>query len=113
MKLRRIKYKNYSIISELKKLNKIDDQFVFLVEGLTLEEIIGIKIELFSRHLNYKLFGFPLWKSVPNMVKDALIKISFKLASNKSEASRMLGVDLKDYKKHLKQFGYELERNLK
>ena len=47
------------------------------------------------------------------MVRDALIKISFKLASNKSEASRMLGVDLKDYKKYLKQLGYELERNLK
>ena len=111
--MKRIKYRNYSIINELKKNKLIDDQFIFICVRLTLEDIIGIKIELFSRHINYKLFGFPLWKSVPDMVRDALLKVSFKIASNKSEASRMLGVDLSDYKKYLKQFGYQLERNLK
>ena len=109
--MKRLKYKNYSIIKELKKNNSIDDQFIMMCDALTLEDIIGIKVELFSRHINYKLFGFPLWKSVPDMVREALLKVSFKIASSKSEASRMLGVDLSDYKKYLKQFGYELERN--
>tara|TARA_Y100001963_G_C6603742_1_gene363772 strand:- start:217 stop:552 length:336 start_codon:yes stop_codon:yes gene_type:complete len=111
--MKRIKYKNYSIIKELKKNKLIDDQFIIICDSLKLEDIIGIKIELFSRHLNYKFFGFPLWKSVPDMVRDALLKVSFKIAASKSEASRMLGVDLSDYKKYLKQFGYELERNTK
>tara|TARA_Y100000592_G_scaffold46384_1_gene73616 strand:+ start:5244 stop:5579 length:336 start_codon:yes stop_codon:yes gene_type:complete len=111
--MKRIKYRNYSIIKELKKNKLIDDQFILICDSLKLEDIIGIKIELFSRHLNYKLFGFPLWKSVPDMVRDALLKVSFKIAASKTEASRMLGVDLSDYKKYLKQFGYELERNTK
>ena len=111
--MKRLKYRNYSIIRELKTKKQIDDQFVIMCDSLKLEDIIGVKIELFSRHINYKLFGFPLWKSVPDMVRDALLKVSFKIASNKSEASRMLGVDLSDYKKYLKQFGYELERNTK
>ena len=74
----RLKYKNYSLIKELKKNNLIDDQFIVICDALTLEDIIGIKVELFSRHINYKLFGFPLWKSVPDMVRDALLKVSFK-----------------------------------
>ena len=111
--MRQIKYKNYSIILELKKSKKIDEQFVHMCENLTLEEIIGLKVELFSRHLNYKFFGFPLWKSVPHMVRDALLKVSFKIAASKTEAARILGVDLSDYKKYLKQFDYELERNTK
>ena len=52
--MKRIKYRNYSIINELKKNKLIDDQFIFICDRLTLEDIIGIKIELFSRHINNK-----------------------------------------------------------
>jgi len=104
------KYKNYSLINELKKENKLDSQFVFQIEALTLEEIIGIKLETMCRNLNFKFYSFPLWNSISRIVRDALLKSTFNIASSKSEAARILGIDLKSYKKYLKEYGYEVQR---
>ena len=37
--MKRIKYRNYSIINELKKNNSVDDQFIMMCDALTLEDI--------------------------------------------------------------------------
>ena len=107
--MKEINYKNYSKISELKKMNKIDDQFVFYVESLSIEDLIAIKIESITRNLNFKFFNFPLWKSFHTITSEALITAVFGIASNNSEAARILGIDLKQYKNYLSKFGYEIK----
>jgi len=107
--MKEVNYKNYSKISELKKMNKIDDQFVFYVESLSIEDLIAIKIESITRNLNFKFFNFPLWKSFHTITSEALITAVFGIASNNSEAARILGIDLKQYKNYLSKFGYEIK----
>lgn len=108
MKEKEIHYKNYSKISELKSLNKIDDQFVFYIESLSLEDIIAIKLETFMKSVNYKFFNFPLLKTSQTIVSEALMNVVFGLASNHAEASRMLGINMKQYQRYLSKFGYKI-----
>ena len=107
--MKEINYKNYSKISELKKMNKIDDQFVFYIESLSIEDLIAIKRESTMKNLNFKFFNFPLWKSFHSITSEALIVAVFGVASNNSEAARILGIDLKQYKNCLSKFGYEIK----
>ena len=107
--MKEINYKNYSKISELKKMNKIDDQFVFYIESLSLEDLISCKLESTMKNLNFKFFNFPLWKSFHTITSEALITAVFGIASNNSEAARILGIDLKQYKNYLSKFGYEIK----
>lgn len=106
--MKEIKYKNYSKISELKSLNKIDDQFVFYIESLSLEDIITIKIESMMKSLNFKFFNFPIWKSMHTITSEALINSIITVANNNSEAARLLGIDLKLYRNYLSKFGYSI-----
>ena len=107
--MKEIYYKNYSKISELKSLNKIDDQFVFYIETLTLEDLISIKLETVMRNLNFKFFNFPLWKTTHKIVAEAMINSVITVAKNNSEAARILGLDLKQYRNYLSEFGYEIK----
>ena len=90
-------------------MNKIDDQFVFYVESLSLEDLISCKLESTMKNLNFKFFNFPLWKSFHTITSEALINAVFGVASNNSEAARILGIDLKQYKNYLWKFGYEIK----
>ena len=107
--MKEIYYKNYSKISELKNLNKIDDQFVFYIETLSLEDIITIKLESMMKSINFKFFNFPLWRSMHTIVSEALINSVITIASNNSEAARLLGIDLKLYRNYLSKFGYSIK----
>lgn len=107
--MKEIYYKNYSKISELKKLNKIDDQFVFYVETLALEDLISIKLETTMRNLNFKFFNFPLWKTTHKIVSEALVNSIINIANNNSEAARLLGLDLRQYRNYLAEFGYDIK----
>jgi len=106
--MKKIEYKNHSIISQLKNLNKIDDQFVFYIENLSLEELISIKLESTLRSLNFKFFNFPLWHNTHKIVSEALVNAAINLSNNNSEASRLLGLDLSQYRNYLAEFGYEV-----
>ena len=107
--VKELHYKNYSKLSELKKMNKIDDQFVYYLESLSLEDIISIKLELIMRSLNFKFFNFPLWKSFHKITSEALVNSIINIASNNSEACRILGIDMNQYRRCLKEFGYEIK----
>ena len=107
--MKEIKYKNYSKISELKSLNKIDDQFVFYIESLSLEDLISIKLESTMQLLNFKFINFPLWKSFHTITSEALIGSTITVADNNSEAARLLGIDLKLYRNYLSKFGYSIK----
>jgi hypothetical protein len=66
--------KNISIIRKLKKERKLPEEMEVFVSNISLEDLIALKLELAGKPVNGKLFGIPIWKSVPFIVREALLK---------------------------------------
>ena len=98
--------KNYSVINKLKADKKISDSVLIELDGLSLEEIIAIKLELTTRFLCGKLYGLPLWRVTRQTVTDALLKTALSISKTKKEASRFLGIDYSEYNKLLKTVSF-------
>ena len=96
--------KNYSVINKLKADKKISDSVLIELDGLSLEEIIAVKLELTTRFLCGKLYGLPLWRVTKQTVTDALLKTALSISKTKKEASRFLGIDYSEYNKLLKKY---------
>ena len=58
----------YSFRKKLKNQNKIDDDFEIVLNNLTLEEVISLKLELSSEYINSKLYNFPIWNNITYIV---------------------------------------------
>jgi hypothetical protein len=96
--------KDRSISSKLKREKRVTDEFEIMLASLTLEEIIGLKLELASRSMNGLLYGFPLWSALNNICKDAVLRYAISASRSHGEAARMLGVDRVILKKIYKKF---------
>jgi len=94
----------YSIANKLKSEGKINEKFEIMLSSLTLEEIIGLRLELAAKSVNYKLYGLNLWSSVPNMVKDGILKYVYSAARTKGEMASFLGLDKSVLKRLLKKY---------
>jgi len=94
----------YSISNKLKSENKIDERFEIMLSSLTLEEIIGLRLELAAKSVNYKLYGLNIWHKVPDMVKDGVLKYVYSAARTKGEMASFLGIDKSMLKKLLKKY---------
>tara|TARA_R100001082_G_scaffold41394_1_gene21991 strand:- start:278 stop:658 length:381 start_codon:yes stop_codon:yes gene_type:complete len=93
-KQRRLQGKNkyYSLARKLRRENKTDDHFEVMLSQLTLEEVIGLKLELASKVLGGRLYGLPVWSSMHAIVQDAVLKWVLSASRTKGEAIRFLGV---------------------
>lgn len=98
------KNKHHSLINKLKKENKIDDKFQATLSSLTLEEIIGLKLEQSSKILNGRQFGLPLWRTLDFVVKEAVMKWVISASRTDVEAARYLGLDTRDFYSFRKMF---------
>tara|TARA_R100000008_G_scaffold85823_1_gene76788 strand:+ start:3900 stop:4265 length:366 start_codon:yes stop_codon:yes gene_type:complete len=98
---------NYSIASKLRKSKKSNTEFEIMLNNLSLEEIIGLKLELAAKAAGGKLYGIPLWNSLTDIAKDATFKYALSACSTKKEAALFLGIDLKTL--YLLQKKYETE----
>ncbi len=101
------KNKHYSLINKLKRNNKITDEFQVMFNSLTLEEVIALKLELASRSVGGKLFGFPIWASMIDVTKDAVLKYVMSSARTKGEAARFLGIQKSHLNKLLRKYETE------
>ena len=50
-------HSSYSIAKELRKENKINNEFEAMLSHLTMEEIIALKLELATRSVGGKFYG--------------------------------------------------------
>jgi transcriptional regulator of acetoin/glycerol metabolism len=96
--------KNYSVIRKLRNEGKTNEQFEVAVGMLSLEELIALKLELASKSVGGKLYGLPLWYSLPDIVKDAVLKYALSAARTKMEAARFLGVNKEYFYRLLKKY---------
>jgi DNA-binding protein Fis len=94
----------YSISNKLKSEGKTNTDFEVMLASLTLEEIIALKLELAARAVNGKLYGFNIWKEIPNIAKDAVLKYAYSATRTKNEAASLLGINKSEFRKLLKKF---------
>ena len=81
-----------SFSDKLRKEGKSNEAFEVMLSALTLEEIIGLKLECSSRLTNGKLYGFNLWSNSVALVKEAIFHSVVSIANTNKEATRILGV---------------------
>ena len=94
----------YSIANKLKSENKIDEKFEIMLSSLTLEEIIGLRLELAAKCVNYKLYGIDIWNRIPSIVQDGVLKYVYSAARTKGEMASFLGINKASLKRHLKKY---------
>ena len=109
------KNQHYSVVSKLKKEKKITEEFEVMLNSLSLEEIIAIKLELASRVFGGKSYGLPIWKSMGEIVQDAVLKYALSACRTKKEAARFLGLKHQNFNKIIKKYNTEsfFEKNNK
>lgn len=99
--------RNKSVINHLKDEGVVNDELLVLVNNLTIEDLVAIKLEMSSRFLNNRLYGFDMWKKSDHILKEALIKFAISTTHSKKDAARFLGVDMTEFRRILKQFKFE------
>lgn len=105
-KKRRIqgKYEHYSLSKKLKKDKIISDQFEIMLNSLTLEELIGLKLELAIKAAGTPLYGIPIFKNMKHIAKAAVLMYAASACRSDREAARLLGIDRMEYKRSIKDY---------
>lgn len=88
---RRVAIGKYSIVELFRKQGKTTPQFEVMLNSLTLEEIIALKLELATTSLGVSLYGIPIWHNLSAIVRDAAVKFALSTTRSKAEAGRVLG----------------------
>ena len=93
-KLREYKGRNYkySLRKKLKREKRITDDFEVMLHTLTLEEVIGLKLELAASHINNKLYNFPVYRSLRYIVKEACLHFALSSTRTFNDAASFLGI---------------------
>tara|TARA_R100000030_G_scaffold12399_1_gene8302 strand:- start:607 stop:996 length:390 start_codon:yes stop_codon:yes gene_type:complete len=109
-KLREYKGRNneYSLRKKLKREKKITDDFEIMLSTLTLEEIIGLRLELASLYINNKLYNFPIYKSIKYITKEACLLFALSATRTYGDAASFLGMREADFRKEIKKFKIDL-----
>ena len=97
----------YSFSRVLKSEGRSSDEFESRLSNLSLEEVIGLKLELSTKELKGKLYGFPVWHSLPDIIKDALLKYALSATKTKGEAARFLGISPENFYRLCKRYDSE------
>ena len=108
-KKRRLFGKNayYSISKKLRKESKSSEEFELMLNGLSLEDVIALKLELAMKAAGAPIYGVPLWRSVRDICKDSMLKLSLSATRTKKEAANFLGIAFEEFRTELKRRNIE------
>ena len=93
-----------SFSQKLRNQGKSNEAFEIMLSALTLEEIIGLKLECSSRLTGGRMYGFNLWSNVVDITKEALYNASISVAKTNKEATRILGISEQTFKALKKKY---------
>ena len=96
--------KRYSVIRKLRRDGKLSEEMEIFVSNLSLEDLIALKLEISSKPVNGKLFGIPIWKSIPFIVRDAVLKTAISVCKTKVDAANLIGMDVDTMDNLLKKY---------
>ena len=103
-KLRIGRNTQYNLSKKLRQEKKSNDEFETMLANLTLEEAIGLKLELSTKPVSNRLYGFPLWYNLTDIVKDAIFKYAYSATRTQMEAMRFLGLRTKEFHRLKKKY---------
>ena len=98
--------KSYSLLRELKKQGKISESFENQLSSLSLEEVIALKLEVASKTVKGKFYGFPLYHALPSITKEAVFRWSVSICDTKANAARVLGISLNRFNQIYKKLNF-------
>lgn len=101
------KNKYYSIRNKLKRENKISSDFEIMINNLSLEDIIALKLETSMNVSGTPIYGLQLSKALRYICKEALYKLALSATRSKNAAARFLGVSESDFRQELKRMNIE------
>ncbi len=107
MKDKNITTSNKSIINKLKDQNKINDNTLISINSLSLEEVIAVKLELATEHINNRLYGLDIWKKTNYIVRDAVLKFAISTTKSKKDAARFLGITPQEFQKACRNYNID------
>ena len=93
-----------SFSEKLRNQEKSNEAFEIMLCALTLEEIIGLKLECSSRLTNGKMYGFNLWSNIVAITKEAVYNAVISVAKTNREATRILGINEQTFKTLKKKY---------
>ena len=103
-KLRKGRNTHYSLSKKLRQEKRSNDEFETMLSSLTLEEVIGLKLELSTKPVNNRLYGLPVWKNLTDVVKDAILKYAYSSTRTQMEAMRLLGLTADHFQRLKKRY---------
>jgi len=83
----------FSIINKFTRDGKIDGRFVEQLAGLSLEDVIALKLEQANRMMGGRLYGVPLYHSIVQICKSGCVKYATSCARSFKEAASFLGIN--------------------
>jgi hypothetical protein len=95
---------NYSISKVLREKGKSNDYFEILLANISLEELIALKLELGYKAIGFPLHGYPIWRSINYISKEAILLYSLASTGSKREAARLLGLQPIKFFRLLKKY---------
>jgi len=107
------KNKDYSIINKLRKDKRSNDEFEIMLNNLSLEEVIALKLELSTKNISNRMYGIPIWSNLLHVVQDAVFKYALSSTRTQAEAMRMIGLkeqNLHELNKKFKPKDYFLDK---
>lgn len=98
------KNKNYSLINKLLKEEKINEKFLSVLNQLSLEELISLKLEMSAKSSGGDIFGMPIWHSLRDICRDASLKFALSATRTTAEAATFLGISISTFKDYVKKY---------
>ena len=99
---------NYSLRNKLRREKKTSDDFEAMIHNLSLEELIGLKLELAASHINNKLYNFPVYKSLRYIVKEACLHFALSSTRTFGDAASFLGMREGELHTEVRKFNIDL-----
>ena len=101
MQKKQYSIKNFSLSKHLRSESKSSEEFEIMLNNLTLEEIIGLKLEVAARIVNHKLYGLKIFNRIKKICRDAVVTYALSATQSKNEAALFLGMTYKQLHYHL------------
>ena len=93
-----------SIINKLTHEGVISNDLLVLINNLTLEDLIAIKLELACSHVNNRLYGLDIWNKACYIIREALLKFAISTTQSKMDAARFLGITYVEFRTAVKKY---------
>ena len=101
-----------SFSKKLREDGKSNEVFEVMLSALTLEEVLGLKLECASRLTGGRLYGFNLWSNIVDIIKEAIYNAIISITDTNKEATRVFGISEQTFKSLKKKYNIREEYDI-